>query len=124
VGLKRCLPAGTDLLEQGHHPIRNHRTPMRIFVLALTFSLVLLPTLLILFAAQKPLRSRVVWAIASFLSPLLTFAIIRVIPMFSNNSPEAAQWERFFGLIFTGSGFILPWILFAIFLHRQGSMAD
>ncbi len=94
---------------------------MRIFVLALTFALVLLPTLLILFASQKPLKSRVVWAIASFLSPLASFGIVRLIPILSNNSPEAAQWERFFGLLLSGSGFILPWVLFAIFLHRRTS---
>lgn len=93
---------------------------MRIFVLALTFSLVLLPTLLILFASQKPLRARVIWGFASFLSPLATFGIVRLIPLLSNGTPEAAQWERFFGLILSGSGFILPWILFAIFLHRRG----
>jgi predicted cobalt transporter CbtA len=94
---------------------------MRIVVLALTFALVLLPTLLILFAPQKPLRARVIWGLASFLSPLLTFAIVRIVPLLSNNTADAAQWERFFGLLLTGSGFFLPWLLFAVFLHREGA---
>lgn len=93
---------------------------MRLFVLSLTFALVLLPTLLVLFASQKPLRSRVIWGLVTFLSPLTTLGIVRLVPLLSNGTPEAAQWERFFGLILTGSGFILPWILFAIFLHRRG----
>jgi hypothetical protein len=94
---------------------------MRLFILAFTFLLVLLPTLLILLASQKPLKARLGWALASFLSPLLTFGIVRLVPVLSNNSPEAAQWERFFGLILSGSGFIMPWLIFAVFLHRKGA---
>ncbi len=96
---------------------------MRIFVLALTFSFVLLPTLLILLASQKPLRSRIVWGLASFLSPLTTIAITHLMPRMTNNSADSTQWERFFGLLLTGSGFVLPWMIFAIFLHRRGSGA-
>jgi hypothetical protein len=92
---------------------------MRIFVLALTFVLVLLPVLLIIFAPHKPLRARIIWGVAAFLSPVLTFGIVRLIPVLSNNTPEAAQWERFFGLVISYGGFILPWVLFAIFLHRR-----
>ena len=93
---------------------------MRIFMLALTFALVLLPTLLILFAPKKSMSSRAIWALASFVSPVATFGIVRLIPLLSNNNPDSAQWERFFGLILSGSGFILPWIIFAVFLHRTG----
>lgn len=92
---------------------------MRIFVLALTFAMVLLPTLLILFASHKPLRARVLWSLLSFLSPLTTFGIVRLLPLLSNNSPDAVQLERFLGLLLSGSGFVLPWIIFAVFLHRK-----
>lgn len=91
---------------------------MRVFFLALTFALVLLPTLLILFAPEKSLRARIVWGVAAFLAPIVTFAAVRMIPTLSNNTTEAAQWERFFGLILSGGGFVLPWVFFAIFLHR------
>lgn len=97
---------------------------MRAIALALTFALlVLLPTLLILFAPQKPLKLRIGWGLAAFLSPVLTFAAVRMIPVLSNNTPEAAQWERFFGVMLSGGGFILPWIFFALFLHRSGRRA-
>lgn len=92
---------------------------MRLFILAFTFVLVLLPTLLILFASQKPLGARILWALVAFLPPFVTFGLVRLVPVLSNNAPQAAQWERFIGLIITGSGFILPWIIFAIFLHRR-----
>ena len=93
---------------------------MRIFVLALTFVfVVLIPTLLVLFAPGKPLRARITWALVAMLSPVATFGIIRLIPLLSNNSPDAAQWERFAGLLITGSGLILPWLVFAVFLHRK-----
>jgi hypothetical protein len=93
---------------------------MRIFVLALTFIFaVFIPALLVLFAPGKPLRTRAFWALAAVLSPLATFGIVRLIPLLSNNTPEAVQWERFAGLLLSGSGFILPWIIFAVFLHKK-----
>jgi hypothetical protein len=92
---------------------------MRLFVLALTALLVLLPSLLILFAPERPIRARLPWALAAFLSPLVTFGLVRMVPLLSNNAPEAAQWARFLGLLLSGGGFFLPWILFAIFLHRR-----
>lgn len=91
---------------------------MRVLFLGITLVFVLLPTLLILFAPQKPIRARVLWGLGAFLSPVVTFAAVRMIPILSNNTPEAAQWERFFGVVVSGGGFILPWILFALFLHR------
>jgi hypothetical protein len=93
---------------------------MRIFVLALTFIFaVFIPALLVLFAPGKPLRARMLWALTAALSPLVSFGIVRLIPILSNNSPEAAQWERFAGLLLSGSGFVLPWLIFAVFLHRK-----
>ena len=95
---------------------------MRIFVLALTFVFaVFIPALLVLFAPGKPLRARVIWASTAALSPLVSFGIVRLIPILSNNSPEAAQWERFAGLLLSGSGFVLPWLIFAVFLHRKSA---
>lgn len=93
---------------------------MRVLFLGITFAFVLLPTLLILFAPQKPIRARIFWGLGAFLAPIVTFAAVRMIPILSNNTPDAAQWERFFGLVVSGGGFILPWILFALFLHRTG----
>ena len=92
---------------------------MRLIVLGIAFLLVMLPTLLILFAGGKPLRTRIFWALFSFLSPILTFALVQMMPMLTNNSPFAAQWERFIGVILSASGFLLPWILFAVFLHEK-----
>jgi hypothetical protein len=91
---------------------------MRLFMLTLTFALVLLPTLLILFAPQKTMVSRAIWALIAFVSPVTTLGIVRLMPLLSNEGAEATQWARFFGLLLSGSGFILPWILFAVFLHR------
>lgn len=90
---------------------------MRIFLLALTGMFVLLPALLILFAPGRAIGVRIVWAVAAVLGPLVTFGLTHMIPMLSNNSAEATQWERFAGLLLSGSGFFLPWVLFALFVH-------
>lgn len=92
---------------------------MRVFVLTLTLAFVLLPVLLILLASQRSLLSRVLWALAAFLAPFATYGLTRMIAHLNNNSPDSTQWERFFGLLLSGSGFVLPWILFAIFLHGR-----
>lgn len=92
-------------------------SPMRIVVLALTFALFLLPVLLILFAPGKPLKRRILWAVIAFLAPISVFGLVRMVPVLSNNAPSAAQWERFVGLLLTGGGAVMPWIIFALFLH-------
>lgn len=92
---------------------------MRSFFLVLTGIMVLVPALLILFAPGRPLASRVIWALAAFLAPIVTYGLVQLVPILSNNAPNAAQWERFIGLLLSGAGFFLPWILFAIFLHKR-----
>jgi hypothetical protein len=92
---------------------------MRLFVLAITFALVLLPVLLILFAPGRRLSGRVIWAIVAFVSPLLVYGLVQMIPDLTNNAPEARQWARFIGLALSAAGFILPWAIFAVFLHRR-----
>lgn len=92
---------------------------MRLFIIGLAFVLVLLPTLLILFAHGKTLRTRIVWAMFSFLAPIVMYAVVRSIPLLMNNVPEAQQWERFLGVVLSASGFFLPWIFFALFLHDK-----
>lgn len=97
---------------------------MRIFVLTLTFAIAIaIPVLLILFAPGRSWRARILWALAALLAPAANFALIQMIPILSNNAPAATQWERFFGLIFAGSGFVLPWLIFAVFLHRRAPPA-
>lgn len=92
---------------------------MRIFVLALTFFIAIgIPVFLILFAPGRARGVRILWALLALAAPVINFALIQTIPLLSNNSPDSTQWERFFGLLFSGSGFVLPWIIFAIFLHR------
>lgn len=92
---------------------------MRLFIIGLAIILVLLPTLLILFAHGKSLRARILWALFSFLSPIVMYAVVRAIPLLMNNVPEAQQWERFLGVVLSASGFFLPWIFFALFLHDK-----
>ncbi|MCA0400385.1 MAG: hypothetical protein LCH38_06175 [Proteobacteria bacterium] len=90
---------------------------MRVFVLALTFAFIALPALLILFAPQRRLVSRAVWAVLAILAPFLTIGPVQLLPRMTNNAADATQWERFFGLLLSGSGFVLPWVIFAVFLH-------
>lgn len=90
---------------------------MRIFLLALTAMFVLLPALLVLFAPARPIGMRIVWAIATVLAPVITFGVTQFFPLLTNNSAESSQWERFFGLLLSGSGFFLPWVMFALFVH-------
>lgn len=92
---------------------------MRMFLLGLTGLFVLLPSLLILFAPGRPMLVRALWALAAALAPLITYGITQLFPFLTNNSPDSAQWERFFGLLFSGSGFFLPWVFFALFLHLK-----
>jgi hypothetical protein len=92
---------------------------MRLFVLAITFALVLLPVLLILFAPGRALRGRILWAIVAFVAPLVTYGLVQMIPELTNSTPDARQWARFLGLALSGTGFILPWVIFAVFLHRR-----
>jgi hypothetical protein len=92
---------------------------MRVFILALIFALVLLPTLLILFAQGASLKRRIVWAIGAFVTPIIIIAFVQVIPLLTNNAPDAHQWERFAGVVLSGSGFVLPWVIFALFLHSK-----
>lgn len=95
---------------------------MRVFLLALTATFVVLPALLILFAPRRRLISRAIWAGLAILAPFLTIGPVQLLPRLTNNAADATQWERFFGLLFSGSGFVLPWVIFAVFLHagRRG----
>jgi len=91
---------------------------MRFFITALAFGLVLLPSLLILLARHRPLAARLGWGLLAFLSPVVMVGLVQTLPALNNDAPDAAQWERFLGLILSGSGLILPWVMFALFLHR------
>lgn len=92
---------------------------MRMFVIGLAGFLVLLPTLLILFARGKPLLARLFWAALAFFAPIVMIMLVRALPILSNNSPDSSQWERMLGLLFAAFGFLLPWLFFARFLHRH-----
>ena len=93
---------------------------MRLFVLALVFVFVFLPALLILFARERGLSrpARIGWAMAAFLAPVAVFVTVQLMPELANNAVEARQWGRMLGLGLTASGFILPWVIFSLFLHR------
>ena len=97
---------------------------MRFFVFGFAVLLVFLPVLLILFAKGRAMKSRAIWALVAFASPIVTIAAVNVMPLLTNNAPEAQQWERFLGVVISGSGFVLPWIVFAVFLHAQGKSAS
>jgi hypothetical protein len=92
---------------------------VRIFILSLTFGLILLPALLILFARHKPLRMRILWGMAAFLMPFIMLGLVNLVPGLVNHSPDSSQAFRFLGLVLSGAGFFLPWILFAVFLHKR-----
>lgn len=94
---------------------------MRVFIIGLAALLIILPTLLILFGPGQALRKRVFWAVIAFVSPIVMIGLVWMIPILTNNAPHAAQWQRFVGLILSGGGFVLPWVIFALFLHRQGA---
>ncbi len=90
---------------------------MRIFLLGLTFSFIFLPALLILLANHRPLGARIRWGLLAFLAPVIAYGLVQMVPWLANNAADASAWGRFAGLLLTGAGFFLPWILFAFFLH-------
>lgn len=90
---------------------------MRVIILGLLVLLVLLPSLLILFARHRPARQRIPMALAAFLSPIIIFGLVSASPYLMNDVRNAPQWAHFLGLVFWGAGFFLPWVLFALFLH-------
>lgn len=92
---------------------------MRAFFLGLVVLLVFLPAILILFAPRRALAVRIGWGLAAFLSPVISFGLTQMIPALANGSVAASQWGRFIGLLISGGGLILPWIMFAMFLHRR-----
>lgn len=92
---------------------------MRAFFLGLVVLLVFLPALLILFAPRRALSLRLVWGLSAFFLPILAFGFVQLVPLLANNAPEAGQWGRFVGILIAGAGLILPWVLFALFLHRR-----
>lgn len=93
---------------------------MRIFILSLTFALILLPAVLIFLAHHKPLRTRMVWGMAALFTPVVMLLLVNLVPSLVNNSPDASQAFRFLGLVLSGAGFFLPWVMFAVFLHKRG----
>lgn len=91
---------------------------MRSFIIAVAVLLVLMPSLLVLFAPRYSLGTRALWAMAAFLAPAVTIGIAQIVPQFANNSADAMQWQRMLGILVAGSGFFLPWVIFACFLNR------
>ena len=91
---------------------------MRSFIIAIAALLVLLPSLLVLFAPRHSLGTRALWAMAAFLAPVATIGIAQLVPMLSNNAADATQWQRMLGILLAGSGFFLPWVIFAYFLNH------
>jgi nitrate/nitrite transporter NarK len=90
---------------------------MRIVVLGLLVLLVLLPSLLILFARHRPARIRLPMAMAAFLSPIVMIGLVSAAPYLMNDVRNAPQWAHMLGLMMWAGGFFLPWIIFALFLH-------
>jgi hypothetical protein len=92
---------------------------MRFIILGLVVLFILLPVLLILFAKGRSLKARVVWGVGAFLSVVVPVALVNLLPVLTNNAPQAQQWERFIGVLVSASGIILPWVIFALFLHSK-----
>jgi hypothetical protein len=90
---------------------------MRLIVFGFAILLVFLPVLLILFARGRAMRIRAIWAIIAFASPVVTIALVNLAPALTNNDVASSQWLRFLGVTLSGAGFILPWVIFALFLH-------
>lgn len=86
--------------------------------------LVLLPSLLILFATHRGVALRVPMAVAAFVSPFLMIGLVNMMPSLWNNTPQAPQWAHMLGIVLWGAGFFLPWIFFALFLHMKGTKPD
>ena len=90
---------------------------LRFLILGLLVLLVLLPSLLILFATHRPLAARLPMAIAAFASPLVMIGLVNLMPYLTNDVRHAPQWAHVLGLALWGTGFFLPWVIFALFLH-------
>lgn len=90
---------------------------LRFLPLGLLVLLVLLPSLLILFATHRRLAARLPMAIAAFVSPIVTFGLVNLMPYLTNDVRNAPQWAHVLGLALWGAGFFLPWVIFALFLH-------
>lgn len=92
---------------------------MRLIVLGLVVLFIFLPVMLILFAKGRSMKARAVWAIGAFLSVVVPVALVNLMPFLTNNVLQAQQWERFIGVLVSASGIILPWVIFALFLHAK-----
>lgn len=90
---------------------------MRLVIFGLLIALVLLPSLLILFAKHRPAGIRIPMALAAFLSPVLMIGLVSAAPYLMNDVRNAPQWAHMLGLALWAGGFFLPWIIFALFLH-------
>ncbi|MCA3633735.1 MAG: hypothetical protein INF16_13220 [Methylobacterium sp.] len=90
---------------------------LRFLPLGLIVLLVLLPSLLILFATHRPLKARIPMATMAFISPVLMFGLVNMLPYLTNDVRNAPQWAHLVGLVLWGAGFFLPWLIFALFLH-------
>lgn len=97
---------------------------LRFLPLGLIVLLVLLPSLLILFAHHRPMRARLPMAMAAFVSPIVMIALVNLLPYFTNDARNAPQWAHFLGLALWGAGFFLPWVIFALFLHAGRKVAQ
>lgn len=92
---------------------------MRLVILGLVILFIFLPVMMILFAKGRNMRVRAIWAIGAFVSVVVPVALVNLLPMLTNNAPAAQQWERFIGVVVSASGIILPWVIFALFLHAK-----
>ncbi|PPD16557.1 MAG: hypothetical protein CTY25_01035 [Methylobacterium sp.] len=90
---------------------------LRFLPLGLIVLLVLLPSLLILFASHRPMKARLPLATLAFISPVVMFGLVNMLPYLTNDVRNAPQWAHLLGLALWGAGFFLPWIIFALFLH-------
>lgn len=90
---------------------------MRLIALGLMVLLVLLPSLMILFAKHRAFSVRAPMAALAFVSPIVMIALVNMLPWLTNNSPTATQWAHLIGLGLWALGFFLPWVIFALFLH-------
>ncbi len=90
---------------------------LRFLPMGLIVLLVLLPSLLILFASHRPMKARLPMAFAAFVSPLVMMGLLNFLPFLMNDTANASQWGRLLGLVLFGAGFFLPWVIFALFLH-------
>ncbi|CAN1518630.1 hypothetical protein MCEMSEM23_01011 [Rhabdaerophilaceae bacterium] len=92
---------------------------MRLVAYGFLVLLVVLPSLLILFASHRGVKARIPMAIAAFASPFVMIGLVNMVPALWNNTPQAPQWLHMLGIVLWGSGFFLPWVIFALFLHMK-----